>query len=102
MLVELSTGEMGLISPIFSRAAFRSIDPKSTIRQSSHQGLFALLGSLRAKVARTMLVKLTHGGVGNLFSSMYLSLLTRTGEKKSKRNGTHGCLFLRVRTCMDA
>jgi hypothetical protein len=36
-------------------------DPKSIKRQSGHQYLFALLGSLSVKAARKMLIKLTLG-----------------------------------------
>ncbi len=39
------------------RAAFLSPDPKSAKRQSCHQFLFALLGSVRVKAARKMLMK---------------------------------------------
>jgi len=58
-------GHQGLISPTFSRAAFMPADPKSAKRQSSHQCLFALLGSMRAKAACKMLVKLTQESARN-------------------------------------
>jgi hypothetical protein len=44
-------------------AAFGCADPKSAKRLSSHQCLFALLGSAHAKAARKTLVKLTPGSV---------------------------------------
>jgi len=45
------------ILPTCLRKAFTYEDPKSAKRQSSHQCLFALLGSMHAKAARKMLVK---------------------------------------------
>jgi len=41
-----------------SQTAFTCADPKSTKKQSSHQCLFALLGSAHVKAARKTLVKL--------------------------------------------
>jgi len=52
---------MGSISSTYLRAAFTHVDTNSTKRQSSHQFLFVLLGSLRSKAARKMLVKSTPG-----------------------------------------
>jgi len=43
----------------FLFAAFTHTDPKSTERQSSHQYLFTLLGSLRVRVAHRTVMKLT-------------------------------------------
>jgi len=42
---------LGWISPTCLRADFTCADPKSAKRQSSHQGLFALLGSAHVKAA---------------------------------------------------
>jgi len=50
---------LGSISPTGLLAAFPCTDPKSAKRQSCHQCLFVLLGSLRITAARKMLVKLT-------------------------------------------
>jgi len=43
------------------RAAFMCADPKSVKRQSSHQCLFAILGSAQVKAAHKTLVKLNPG-----------------------------------------
>jgi len=50
---------LGSISPTCLHTAFRRIDSKSAKRQSRHQCLFALLGSVYIKAARKTLVKLT-------------------------------------------
>jgi len=50
---------MGLISPICLFEAFSNADTKPPKRQSSHQCLLVLLGSVFAKAAFKMLVKLT-------------------------------------------
>jgi len=52
--------------PVFNfanilRATFLWVDPKTAKIQSSHQYLFALLGSERAKAAHKMMVKTTRG-----------------------------------------
>jgi len=53
--------ELGSISSTFLRKAFMCPDPKRTKRQSSHQCLFALLGSASIKAACKMLMKLAQG-----------------------------------------
>ncbi len=50
---------LGQISQIRLQAAFTPKDPKSVNIKSSHQCLFALLGSALVKAAIKMLVKLT-------------------------------------------
>ncbi len=64
---------MGLISPICLRPAFTCADPRSAKRQSRRQCLFELLGSLNAKPACKILVKLTP--VHNLLSNHFSELL---------------------------
>jgi len=51
----------GSIAPTCLRAAFTREDPKSVKIQSSHQYLFAHLGSGHIKAVHKMLVKLTPG-----------------------------------------
>ncbi len=60
-LSTLSLTHLGSISPTCLPKTFTCKDPKSTKRLSSHQCLFALLGSSLVKAACKMLVKSTHG-----------------------------------------
>jgi len=55
------------ISSICLRAAFTLIDPKSVNIQSRHQCLFALSGSVCAKAACKMLMKLKPDSVDRYF-----------------------------------
>jgi len=57
------------------QAAFTSSDLKSAKRQSSHQCLFALLGSARTKAAHKMLEKLTEGGECEKFEDYHMQTL---------------------------
>ncbi len=52
---------LGSILPMCLLTAFKGKDPKSALRQSRHQCLFALLGFALAKADQKILVKLTTG-----------------------------------------
>ncbi len=56
---DLTQGRKRLISPTWLCTCFKRPDPKSEKRQSSHQCLFALLGSALVKAVRKMLMKST-------------------------------------------
>jgi len=83
--------DQGLISPTFYLQLLRQHIPKEQKRLSSHQCLFALLGSASAKAVCKTLVKLTPGV--DLTHTLSAAFMPADPKRTKKNSSVSFCAF---------